>query len=128
MMNLLIVEDSMKMRRMLKELLADLPIRISLAADALAAEQQAEQKRPELVLMDILLPERDGIALTRQFLEAGWTEHIYMVTQCREHHYRDAASAAGAEKYFLKDNLLAVREAVLEIVTTRGEASEQQSA
>ena len=111
-MNLLIVEDNPRMRQMLQELLKDLPISVNCAAYALDAVAKAQSIQPELVLMDILLPERDGIELTRQFLDEGWVDHVYIVTECKEQRFRHAASTAGAERYFLKDNLIEVRNAV----------------
>jgi CheY-like chemotaxis protein len=109
MMNLLIVEDNEQMRRMLKSLVADLAAAIyecGAAAEALAA-YTAHQ--PDYVLMDIAMKEMDGIAATREIKRAYPEAKIIIVTNYDNADLREAARAAGACGYVLKENLLELR-------------------
>ena len=65
--------------------------------------------RPDWVVMDVSMEPVDGIAATRQIIQAFPDARVVMVTQHADVSLRDAAHEAGACGYLLKDNLLDVR-------------------
>lgn len=87
------------LRRML-ELEADFRV-VGEAAEAKEALAQIELLSPEVILMDIKMPEVDGIELTRQIMRKSPTSKIIMLTLYDE--YLPQAIEAGAVGYILKD-------------------------
>ncbi|MGA4688183.1 response regulator [Micromonospora sp. AB353] len=91
------------------------------AADGVEAVAVATRTRPDVVLMDVRMPRRDGIAATRDLVAAGNPARVVMLTtfDLDEHVY--AALRAGASAFLLKDTRPAdLAEAVR--VVARGEA------
>jgi CheY-like chemotaxis protein len=108
-MNLLIVEDNPKMRRMIRSIVADLADRIDECEDGAAALALFSENRPDWVLMDIHLKKINGIAATREIISVFHEAKIIIVTNYNDAHFRRSAREAGAVDYVLKENLLDVR-------------------
>lgn len=108
-MKILIVEDSAAMRRMMRALLAPLTAQVVECADGREALAAYVEHRPGWVLMDIGLKHTDGISATRLLRAADSAARIIIVTDYDEPEWREAARAAGARGYVLKDNLLELR-------------------
>jgi len=108
-MNLLIVEDNPKMRRMIRSIVADLAERIDECADGSEALSLYAAHPPDYVLMDIQMKNVGGIAATRQICERFNDARIIIVTNYNDQTFREAAREAGAFGYVLKENLLDVR-------------------
>lgn len=108
-MNLLIVEDNPKMRRMIKSVVADLADRIDECDDGGDAFALYAEHHPDWVLMDIHLRKTNGIAATRKITAAFDEAKIIIVTNYDDAHFRESAHEAGATEYVLKENLLDVR-------------------
>lgn len=104
-MNILIVEDSLRMRRMIRSLVASFAAEIFECADSDAALSAYREHHPDWVLMDIRLKESDGIAATRQICAADPQARVVIVTNYDDINLRAAATKAGACGYVLKDNL-----------------------
>ncbi len=76
------------------------------AADGLAAIEQARTTRPDVVLMDIRMPELDGIEATRRVLAAARADQpvrVLMLTTFDLNEYVYDALRAGASGFLLKD-------------------------
>jgi len=71
MAQILVVDDEMGIRELLYEILADEGHTVSLAEDAAAARKSRSEKRPDLVLLDIWMPDTDGISLLKEWSSAG---------------------------------------------------------
>ena len=104
---LLIADDQALVRagfRMILDAEDDLEV-VGEAADGLAAVDQARRLKPDVVLMDIRMPELDGIEATRRVLtQAG--EHpvrVLMLTTFDLNEYVYEALRAGASGFLLKD-------------------------
>ncbi|MGC9456477.1 MAG: sigma-54-dependent transcriptional regulator [Halothiobacillaceae bacterium] len=69
--HILVVDDEPDIRELLTEVLEDEGYTLTSAADADQAEQRIAERKPDLVLLDIWMPGRDGIALLRSWHEAG---------------------------------------------------------
>jgi DNA-binding NarL/FixJ family response regulator len=63
----------------------------------------AEQRLPQVVLMDVLMPEMDGISAVREVLTAHPGVRVVMLTSFGEVERVHAALQAGASGYLLKD-------------------------
>ncbi len=72
------------------------------AADGLAAIAAARELRPDVVLMDVQMPQLDGIAATRQIV-AGSLAKIVILTTFDRDDYLFAALDAGASGFLLKN-------------------------
>lgn len=108
-MNLLIVEDNKKMRRMIRSIVTDLADRIVECGDGSEALFLYESTKPDWVLMDIRMAKTDGITATRQIIKRFAEAKIIIITNHNDAFFRESAKAAGASKYVLKENLLDVR-------------------
>jgi two-component system, OmpR family, KDP operon response regulator KdpE len=106
----LVVEDEPQMRRFLRAALATRPFRLIEAATASEATILATSHNPELVLLDLGLPDGDGIELTRRL--RTWT-HVPIIVISARGREADKVDAldAGADDYLTKpfgiDELLA---------------------
>lgn len=102
---MLIVEDQDRMRRMLREYLrsAYADAVILEAADGASGLELCRSRRPQLVLMDIGLPDANGIELTAQIREMLPETAVIIVSQHAAQVYVERARAAGAFAYIRKD-------------------------
>ena len=108
-MNLLIVEDNARMRRMIKRIVGDLAERVFECEDGADALAIYTANSPDWVLMDIQMKNTDGLTATRQIKAAFSDAKIVIVTNYDDTTFRESARAAGAFDYVLKENLLDVR-------------------
>lgn len=107
-MIILIVEDNRRMRRLLIEIVRPaFPSSTILgAADARSATRLCRETRPDLVLMDVALPDGNGIALTADIKSLLPTSKVVIVSNHRSRACQDAAAVAGAAGYVFKDDIL----------------------
>jgi DNA-binding NarL/FixJ family response regulator len=108
-MKLLIVEDNLLMRRMIRRLVADLADEISECGDGEQAVALYPTLRPDWVLMDIEMAHVNGIVATRSIKADFPMARIVIVTNYNDATMREAATQAGASGYVLKENLLELR-------------------
>jgi DNA-binding NtrC family response regulator len=71
MATVLVVDDEMGIRELLSEILADEGHTVRLAENARAAREWRARERPDLVLLDIWMPDTDGISLLKEWAAAG---------------------------------------------------------
>lgn len=114
---LLIIDDHPMVRAGLRSLLTTPGIDIiGEAASGAEAIQKITQLSPQVALMDIRMPDMDGIAALEQIRAARLPTHVIMVTTYKNTTYLLRALAAGADGYVLKDisreELLATVQAV----------------
>lgn len=115
-MRLLIVDDNAGFRRLIGDVLAPVATAVFECADGVHALREYERHRPDVVLMDIAMHELDGLSATSAILAAHPEARVVMVTQYDGTDLREAARAAGACGYVVKEQLLGLQ-AVLERIT-----------
>ena len=71
MQQILVVDDEVGIRELLSEILRDEGYQVRLAENAGQARAQRAQGRPDLVLLDIWMPDTDGITLLKEWASAG---------------------------------------------------------
>ena len=71
MAQILVVDDEIGIRELLSEILSDEGHDVLLAEDARRAREIRNRTRPDLVLLDIWMPDTDGITLLKEWAAAG---------------------------------------------------------
>lgn len=125
----MVVEDNHAMRVALEGFLerAFPGIAIHPAPDGASALEIASRHRPRVILMDINLPDTNGIVLTRTLLDVLPEARVIMVTLHAATPYMELAHAAGAFAYVIKERVPhelppLIRRALESAIVPRGEA------
>src|SRR5262245_57545053 len=71
MAQILVVDDEIGIRELLSEILADEGHQVLVAESAGEARRMRERGRPDLVLLDIWMPDTDGISLLKEWAASG---------------------------------------------------------
>lgn len=103
----LVAEDSKEFREGLRDLLKAAPDMqlAGEAANGLEALRLAKQLQPEVILMDLHMPDMNGIEATRQILRTSPHMAILVLTMYDDDESVFAAMRAGAKGYLLKGAL-----------------------
>lgn len=102
----LVVDDQPLFRSGLARLLDEDPrlLVVGEAADGMDALQQVAATRPEVVLMDLKMPNLDGVAATERIVSAYPGVQVLILTTFEVNSYVIQALRAGASGYVLKDS------------------------
>lgn len=76
----LIIDNDIGIRELLCECLEDEGYTVKLAETALIADKIIKEQQFDLILMDIWLPDMDGISLFKRFLSNGVTTPVIMIS------------------------------------------------
>ena len=71
MQHILVVDDEIGIRELLSEILSDEGYKVELAQNATEARERRQAARPDLVLLDIWMPDTDGITLLKEWASGG---------------------------------------------------------
>lgn len=104
---ILLVEDDPTIGRSLEQALAAEGYRVTLAADGAAARAAFTADCPDLVLLDLGLPDVEGVELCREMRAAGPASSIIVLTARREEADIVVGLDAGADDYVTKPFRLA---------------------
>ncbi|MEM7020766.1 MAG: sigma-54 dependent transcriptional regulator, partial [Pseudomonadota bacterium] len=69
--HILVVDDEPDICALVQEILEDEGYNVSVAEDAETARQLRQERRPDLILLDIWMPDTDGITLLREWQDGG---------------------------------------------------------
>lgn len=101
---ILIVEDEESLLKLESILLTSRGYEVVGAADGAAALEKAVSTRPDLIILDIMLPKIDGFEVCRRIKQDPETAHIpvMMLTAKKSEQDCDRGKAAGASAYVTK--------------------------
>jgi chemosensory pili system protein ChpA (sensor histidine kinase/response regulator) len=100
----LVVDDSITVRRVTQRLLQREGYRVALAADGLQALDRLREERPVMVLSDIEMPRMDGFELVREIrADAAMKDlPVVMITSRIADKHREHAASLGVDHYLGK--------------------------
>jgi chemosensory pili system protein ChpA (sensor histidine kinase/response regulator) len=125
----LVVDDSITVRRVTQRLLQREGYRVALAADGLQGLEQLQIERPAVVLSDIEMPRMDGFDFVRNIRadESLSDLPVIMITSRIAEKHREHAKALNIEHYlgkpYSEDQLLGLIHAYAQTPATTGEAA-----
>ena len=100
--HVLVVDDDLRLRMLLRRYLAEQGFRVSTAADAEDARAKLGAVQPDAVVLDVTMPGEDGIALTRSLRAAQSTFPILLLTARGAPEDQIEGFEAGADDYLGK--------------------------
>ncbi len=103
----LVADDHPEFRKLVHSFLSSLPHVqvVGEAADGEEAVEQVEHLCPDLVLMDISMPKRNGLDATRIIKERWPKTRVVIATMYDNEVYRQGARDAQADGFILKSTL-----------------------
>ncbi len=123
---LLVVEDELPMRTVLRDCLERNGYRVLLAADGASGLEKALHEKPDLILLDIMMPNLDGCAVCAELRRLARAVPILMLTAKGRVEDRVAGLDVGADDYLVKpfsrEELLARVRALLRRVQRQARA------
>src|SRR2546425_3123017 len=110
--NILVVEDEEAIAEAVRARLASEGYRVQVVHDGPQALRAAAQARPDLVVLDLMLPGMDGLEVCRQIQRDRWVP-VLMLTARTEEADKVAGFAVGADDYLTKP--FSLRELVVRV-------------
>lgn len=100
----LVVDDDLDILELLKYNLEKEGYEVETASNGMIAVETAKKFIPELILMDIMMPQQDGVETCRQLREIPElaNTHITFLTARAEEYSEVAAFGVGADDYIIK--------------------------
>jgi DNA-binding response OmpR family regulator len=99
---ILVVDDEMKIARLVKDYLSEAGFDVALASTGPAAVAAVRSDQPDLVVLDLGLPGMDGYDVTRAIRGGGSAIPIIMLTARSEETDRIVGLELGADDYVVK--------------------------
>ncbi|MGB8701190.1 MAG: response regulator transcription factor [Thermosynechococcaceae cyanobacterium] len=121
-MKILLVEDDPRIVQALKEALEDRQYIVDCAGDGLEGWNWIESSVYDLILLDVMLPKLDGIALCKKLRQAGIMTPVLMLTARDTINDKVLGLDAGADDYVVKPFELAELTARIRALSRRGTA------
>ncbi len=102
--SVLVIDDSLSVRRSMEQLLLDAGYEVRLARDGLEAVAILDVKKPDLILVDLEMPRMNGMELTTHVRNRVETRDlpVIMITSRATEKHRKQAEAAGVNLYMTK--------------------------
>jgi len=106
-MHLLLVEDDLEIQTFLRHALAEAGYQVDAASDAKTAERMAMQRRHDLLIVDLGLPDQDGMALILRLRQLGVHAPVLILSARRSVDDRVLGLEQGGDDYLTKPFALA---------------------
>lgn len=100
-----VVDDDPRIRALLQEELEDEGIDANLCASGLELFKLLESQPIDLILLDLMMPEMDGIECLYRLRQIDFRGRVLIVTALSDDQKRREALEAGADEYILKSDL-----------------------
>jgi len=100
--DILLVEDDQELRHLVEQRLSDSGYDVRTAETGLEALSAVAEKAPDLILLDIMLPELDGLEVCRRIRATHPLMYIIMLTARSEEMDRVVGLEVGADDYVTK--------------------------
>ncbi len=114
MKKIVVADDSSTMRNFLKRTLTRAGYDVvGEADDGFKTIEMYEKLRPDLIIVDVIMPELSGLEVVRQILELNADAKVIICTSMGQHYYREDAVRSGVSGYIIKPF---VPEEILEVV------------
>ncbi len=124
-MRVLVVDDEKSIRLSLYMSIKKLGVEVDEAADGLEAVRRFREKKYSIVLLDIKMPNMDGIEALKQMRQISKSSTIIMMTHLSEVRLAVEAMKAGASEYFTKPfSIEEMTEIVKETMTLHHDADD----
>jgi CheY-like chemotaxis protein len=115
MRQILVVDDEEDIRLLYQEELREVGYRVNVAADGAEALRMVKQSRPDLMTIDIKMPEMDGIELLRRVREIHRDLPIIICTAYG--HFRQDFGTWASDAYLTKSSdLMELKEKIRELL------------
>src|ERR1700676_662203 len=124
-MRLLLVEDELEIQRFLKHALADSGYEVDAAGDARTAMNLAADSTHDILIVDLGLPDQDGIELILALRRVGVKAPVLILSARRSVDERVKGLEEGGDDYLTKPFALAELLARLRNLLKRGSSQEQ---
>lgn len=102
----LIVEDNKEFLWLLRQNFDNQEFSVSYALDGEEGLAVAQKEKPDLMIIDILLPKMDGITMVRKVIESGFRPKIIFLTNFNDpHHVSEVMELLGETDYIVKSDV-----------------------
>ena len=101
---ILVVEDDRVLRRVIVDNLKAEKFSVLEAEDGFAGLETSKKEHPDLILLDVVMPKMDGIAMLEKLREDEWGKHahVMMLTNLSEDDKMAKATEKGVSDYLIK--------------------------
>lgn len=103
---ILIVEDEVALREALKDKLERENFEIVEAKNGQEGLQVCESVKPDLILLDIVMPVKDGLTMLKELRETDWGKNlpVILLTNLSDNEKVAEALASGSHDYLVKSD------------------------
>lgn len=107
MSKILIIEDEIPLRQALKTKLQEEKMTVLEAKDGVEGIQMAIQNKPDLILLDIIMPKMNGIDVVKDLKNnIGLSQvPVFILTNLSEESSQKVVKDLGVEEYLIKSNI-----------------------
>ena len=99
---ILVVDDDLRLRQLLERYLSDQGFTVKAVPDAQGMDRALERELYDLIVLDLMLPGEDGLAICRRLRGATNPVAIIMLTAKGDEVYRIVGLEIGADDYLPK--------------------------
>ena len=99
---ILVVDDDLRLRDLLKRYLGEQGFAVDTVPDAAAMDRQLQRMRYDLMVLDLMLPGEDGLAICRRLRQGGEKMAVIMLTAKGDDVDRIVGLEMGADDYLAK--------------------------
>jgi len=123
---ILLVEDDLKLALLVKQYLENSDFEVRIEGDGNQAVNQVSQYQPDLIILDIMLPGKDGLTICKE-IRPSFSGSILMLTARNEDFDQVLGLEFGADDYVIKPAEPRVLLARIKALLRRGQFSKTES-